>query len=540
MKPLLALSFFRATTVAIAATFAAIAPASLAATDGFEAYRLQQQQGAQKFIAEFHEYKENQDREFSSFLKSQWREFETYQGMVRIKEPKPRQLPVVVPEAQPAPVKPVSAPEPVTPRTIPDVKAKPAPVVPTPVTPTPVVPPTPVAPAPVIAPVAVAPVIAPPPPPQPKPVPVAADTLELSFYGNAVNFHFDPQWKKYRLSGGDKPEAMSAFWTMMSGSKYEPAIESVNAARRELKLDDWGYVALWRDAVQALLPERKPEQNLLLWYFLVKSGYDVRLGYAGADVHLFVAVKQQVFSTKFTRVGPQTYYAVLAADRGDSIGSFYTYEASYPVKLKPLDIASASTGFTKPVTAQRALTFEYKGAPINLNVPYDRRLVQYMGSFPQSEFPIYYATDGSQLVRQTLLAELKKYTATMGEEDAVNFLLAFVQKAFAYKTDNDQFGYEKYFFVEESFFFPYSDCEDRSVLFAWLAHELVGVKMIGLLYPGHMTTAVALRQVKPGYSTVEHQGARFVIADPTYIGASVGMAMPFYAKLKPNRVVEIQ
>ena len=326
----------------------------------------------------------------------------------------------------------------------------------------------------------------------------------------------------------------------MSGSNYAPAIDSVNAAHRELKLDDWGCVALWRYVAQALQPDRKSEQNLLLWYFLVKSGYNVRLGYAGSDVHLFVAVKQQVFSTKFTKVGPQTYYAVLAADRGDSIGSFYTYEASYPAKLNPLDIASASTGFTKPVEAQRALSFEYKGETIKLNVPYDRRLVQYLGSYPQSEFEVYFDTDGSRMLRQSLLAELKKHTAKMDEEDAINFLLAFVQKAFAYKTDEEQFGYEKYFFVEELFFFPYSDCEDRAVLFAWLAHELVGVKVVGLLYPGHMTTGVALKQVKPGFSTVEYQGARFIIADPTYIGASAGMAMPFYAKLKPTRVVEIQ
>ena len=179
-------------------------------------------------------------------------------------------------------------------------------------------------------------------------MPVAADTLELSFYGNSVNFHFDPQWKKYRLSGGDKPEAMSAFWTMMSGSKYEPAIESVNAARRELKLDDWGYVALWRDAVQALLPERKPEQNLLLWYFLVKSGYDVRLGYAGADVHLFrcgqtTGVLDQVYQGLARRLTTRCWPLTAA-----TASALYTYEASYPVKLKPLDIASASTGFTKP------------------------------------------------------------------------------------------------------------------------------------------------------------------------------------------------
>lgn len=518
MKPIPVMLCSKSVAVVFFSLCTTISPASFAAQDSFEAYRLQQQQGAQKIKTEFQEYKENQDREFSSFLKSQWREFDTFQGKVRIKEPKPKQLPVVVPTALPTPAKPAPTPEPAAPRKIPDIRA------------------TPVAPPPAPAPV----VIAPPPPPQPKPVPVAADVLELSFYGNTVSFRFDPQWKKYRLPNSDKPEAMSAFWTMMSGSNYEPTIASVNDARHELKLDDWGYVTLWRDVVQALQPDRRSEQNLLLWYFLVKSGYDVRLGYAGQDVHLFIAVKQQVFSTKFTRVGPQTYYAVLAADRGDSIGSFYTYEASYPVKLKPLDIASASTSFTKPVTAQRSLTFEYKGQSIKLNVPYDRRLVQYMGSFPQSEFAIYYATDGSQLVRRALLAELKKHTASMSEEEAINFILTFVQKAFAYKTDDDQFGYEKYFFVEESFFFPYSDCEDRSVLFAWLAHELVGVKMVGLVYPGHMTTGVALKQVKPGFSTVDHQGTRFVIADPTYIGASVGMAMPFYAKLKPNRVVDIQ
>jgi hypothetical protein len=115
-----------------------------------------------------------------------------------------------------------------------------------------------------------------------------------------------------------------------------------------------------------------------------------------------------------------------------------------------------------------------------------------------------------------------------------------VQKAFAYKTDQDQFGYEKYFFVEESLHFPYNDCEDRAVLFAWLVHELVGIKVVGVLYPGHMTTAVELKHVSDTFSTVTYQGSRWVIADPTYIGASVGMAMPSYRKLQPTRLVEIQ
>jgi hypothetical protein len=173
-------------------------------------------------------------------------------------------------------------------------------------------------------------------------------------------------------------------------------------------------------------------------------------------------------------------------------------------------------------------------------VPYDRRLVEYMGTFPQTDFPLYFDTASSSQLRSALLSELKKYTATMGEEEAVDFLLTFVQHAFAYKTDIDQFGYQKCFFIEENIHFPYNDCKDRSVIFAWLVRELVGIKVVALLYPGHMTTAVELKQVKDGFSTVFYQGKRFVIADPTYIGASVGMPMPSYAKLQPTRVIDLQ
>jgi hypothetical protein len=287
-------------------------------------------------------------------------------------------------------------------------------------------------------------------------------------------------------------------------------------------------------------PGRKTEQNLLLWFFLIKSGYDVRLGYYGSDVYLFEAIKQQVYSTKFTTVQNQNYYAALDEDHGNKIGKFYTYDSSYPTKLNPLDIQTAATRFTKNVPAQRALSFEYKGRTIKLNVTYDQRLVEYMDTFPQTDFELYFDTDGSALLHNALLVELKKYTATMDEDEAVGFLLAFVQKAFAYKTDEEQFGYERYFFVEEDMYYPYIDCKKRSVLFSWLVRELQGVQVIGLLYPGHMTTAVALKQVKPGYATVSNKGKQFVIADPTYINAPLGRPMPFYANLKPTRIVEIQ
>ncbi len=481
------------------------------AADDFEAFKRQQMQGVQQIKQEFQEYKEKQDKEFADFLKSQWSEFDTYRGKERIKEPKPKRVPVVV------------LPPPPVPKPAPGSKPQPVPVTPPPVVYAPIVP-----------------AVLPPPPPQPKPIPLAGDMLEIEFFGNMVRFHFDQKWKDYRLSEGAKPEVMSAFWTMMSGTSYDVTVKEINDNSHTLKMDDWAGVTLWRSVVQALQPGRRSEQNLLLWYFLTKSGYDVRLGYAGSDVHLFVAMKQPVYSTKFTKVGNQVYYAVLAPDHGDSIRSFYTYDASYPEKLRAMDVQTAATGFTRTVSASRTLSFEYKGRQIKFTVPYDRRLVEYFDTFPQSDFDLYFDTDGSSLLKKSLFPDLQKYMTGMSPEEKVEFLLAFVQKAFAYKTDNDQFGRERYFFVEESMYFPYNDCEDRAIMFTWLVRELVGLKTVGLLYPGHMSAAVALPHTKPDYSTVGYKGVQYVIADPTYIGAPVGMPMPFYAKLKPSKVVEIR
>ena len=110
------------------------------------------------------------------------------------------------------------------------------------------------------------------------------------------------------------------------------------------------------------------------------------------------------------------------------------------------------------------------------------------------------------------------------QSEAANILINFVQTAFDYKTDGDQFGYEKPFFVDELFYYPYSDCEDRAVLYSYLVRTLMGLDVVLLEYPNHMATAVCFDENIDGdYITVS--GKKYIICDPTYIGASIGLAM---------------
>ena len=55
--------------------------------------------------------------------------------------------------------------------------------------------------------------------------------------------------------------------------------------------------------------------------------------------------------------------------------------------------------------------------------------------------------------------------------------------------------------------------------------DLLGLKTILVYYPGHLACAVGFEgQVAGVYILLD--GKRFVVTDPTYIGASVGMTMP--------------
>ena len=102
-----------------------------------------------------------------------------------------------------------------------------------------------------------------------------------------------------------------------------------------------------------------------------------------------------------------------------------------------------------------------------------------------------------------------------------------MQTAFQYQTDDEQFGYEKPFFVDEVFYYPYCDCEDRSILYSYLVRTLMGLDVVLLDYPNHIATAVCFDEnVSGDYLMVE--GKKYVVCDPTYIGASIGNAMPQY------------
>ena len=62
------------------------------------------------------------------------------------------------------------------------------------------------------------------------------------------------------------------------------------------------------------------------------------------------------------------------------------------------------------------------------------------------------------------------------------------------------------------------------MLFSYLVKELLGLKVIGLVYPGHVATAVNFPGNEAG-DYVHYKDDKYVIADPTFINAPFGLTM---------------
>jgi hypothetical protein len=66
----------------------------------------------------------------------------------------------------------------------------------------------------------------------------------------------------------------------------------------------------------------------------------------------------------------------------------------------------------------------------------------------------------------------------LSQKEAMERLLNWVQTAFVYEYDDKVWGDDRAFFPEETLYYPYCDCEDRSILLSRLVRDLLGLKAI--------------------------------------------------------------
>lgn len=302
-------------------------------------------------------------------------------------------------------------------------------------------------------------------------------------------------------------------------SNYKPLLDDLRAMRSRDLGNDWALYLVVKQIAEKF--GGKNESVLMRQFLLNNLGFRARMAKVIQKnaLTLLVAPASQLYGCAFISEGGAKFYDVEA----DRPYSYKMCAREAPDAKHKIDMSMRQTprfaGSRKSSSHQGE---RYKAAA-SASVPVE--LMEFYKRLPQCDYSVYATAKVDKKFSDEVLDALRPAIKGKSEREAANILLDFVQSGFEYATDPEQFGYEKPFFVEELFYYPYCDCEDRSMLYRYLVTQLLGLDVILLDYPGHIATAVRFNGDVPG-DFVVGGGGKYIVCDPTFIGAPVGMAMP--------------
>ena len=354
----------------------------------------------------------------------------------------------------------------------------------------------------------------------------------LSFFGTTTTVPYGDALRP-RLEGAPTESSIRAFWKAMAEAPHDATLDALRERREALGLSDWGYYRYLRTLSARLYdPAATNERALWTWFMLMTSGYAARVGYSDGAVVLMLPINERLFDRPQLRIDGQRYYLM-----ADASGSLRTYEGRAPGDRAPLRLHAETLPAFPEARATRPVTFTAHGQRHELEVAYNPQAVDYLAGYPDVELRVLFAAGLSPTAEAALREELRPLVADRAPRAAVNGLLTFAQFATGYKRDRDHFGEERFLFPEESLASDYSDCEDRAVLLAALVRTLLDRPVVGLQWPNHVALAVrAGNGLAPTATdqTYTVDGDTYILADPTYIGSSLGMLMPLVEGAAPE------
>ena len=314
-------------------------------------------------------------------------------------------------------------------------------------------------------------------------------------------------------------------WSQLDNAEHELVLYQFVRIANAQNLNDWGYCQLLNSAAKQLYPNDINAQTMFNLFFLSKSGYVVGVSYHANRMHLMFPSLQTIYGTTFLRGKNYKYYIVDLNGNTPKIDEGRVFNKTYPNAERIINFRFFQAPKLQERIVKRNLNFEYKGRDYEVPVSLNKNLVNFYATYPFTDLDVQLTTPLSDVAYKSLIPSLKRIVSGMSETEAVNLLLRFSQTAFEYETDEKQFGMENYLFAEETLYYPASDCEDRSVLFAYLVQEILNLDVVGLIFPGHAATAVRFSENLDG-DFITFRGQKYMICDPTYIDASYGTCMP--------------
>lgn len=374
------------------------------------------------------------------------------------------------------------------------------------------------------------------PSPAPKPIepidevpaPVVR-TVSFELYGTRCEVRFNNDRRPFITNTTEN--GVAELWEAFASDEgVDNILYDLYGLRESMCLCDWAYYKCVGAFCKALYPDNCEEAGVLHSFIMTQSGFQLRIGIDhSGHVYPLMATECALYDYPFYEVNGHQYYLLEKTDSE----TMKILEEGFPAKMNPMRITiDREILFSESLSPVRSLNSKrYPEAAVstasNLNLIafFEDYPLAFVNNDMKTKWRFYANVPASHNMRETVYPAIRRAIAGKSELQAADVILNFVQTAFDYEYDEKIWGGDRSFFADESIYYPYCDCEDRSILFSRMVRDLLGLDVVLIYYPGHLASAVKFNgNVKGDYITYEN--SRYTICDPTYINAPVGMTMP--------------
>ena len=368
-------------------------------------------------------------------------------------------------------------------------------------------------------------------PPQPKPQnpivenKVSMATSDFDFYGTPMKVRWGNA-EKFKLNGTSKKDISDAFLEL-TDKGYTNLVHDCLELRKEYKLCDWAYYKMLQNIAEKACGKGTNEAIFLQGVLLNQSGYQIRFALEdNTKLHIMSRMDGFPYDKGYLTADGKLFFLM----DGCKAKNLTVCDAAYPgEQMMSLGIAEQPE-LKKNLSDNRTVISRFVNVKADMQM--NKNLMDFYTDYPTSydgkdmmtRWAYYANTPVTSEVKDKVYPQLKQQIGNAPKLMAANMLLNWVQMGLTYAYDEKVWGHDRAFFAEESLFYPFCDCEDRSILFSHLIRDLLDLDVVLVYYPGHLYTAVCFNEDVTG-DYIMVNGRKFTVADPTYYNANVGKTM---------------
>lgn len=365
------------------------------------------------------------------------------------------------------------------------------------------------------------------------------DYVEFRVFGTLCKVRIGENCR-FKLNGITSDEIADIIRDEFPKTQYDNLLYDCLQERKHHDLSDWAYYQMLLTLTRKFYGENSNEGTLVLAFLYSQSGYKMRIAHDDSNLYMLAATRHFIYNKSFYYMDGEWFFLL----DGRKAKKLSVCQAGFPKESSlSLQISAAQRLDMNP-TGERTIT-SIKNPDFTFTLHSNKNYLDFYETYPSSNidnnfmtrWAIYANTPLEKGIRDQLYPQMKEKLQGLSELEAVQQMLWWLHgrldlegsisnsDTFLYRYDEDCWGEDRAFFGEETLFYPYCDCEDRSILLSHLVRDLLGLDVILVYYPGHLAMAVGFNEPVEG-DFIMLDGRKFIVCDPTYIGARVGETMP--------------